>query len=271
MSVERAIRKCLRQKHSKDLVVEECKDGPTTYGSHLRMDMWVMPRSWSKPMCTAYEIKVSRSDFLRDDKWPGYLDLCNYFYFVCPAGLIEPEELPEGVGLMWLSKTGTRLYTKRKAAPRDVTIPESLWRYVLMCRATIDGSEYLRQGGLSEREWWEQWLEQKEIDREFGSRVGGEIRRRFKEEVHKVRSRNESLQDAIEQYDQLHKLLIEVTGTKFSLDDPPASWALRRNIESLGEIIPRHLRNQIDNLSKSLANVVAEVERLEGEQRGGGL
>jgi len=47
-----------------------------------------------------YEIKVSRSDFLGDDKWDNYLKYCNYFYFVAPKGLIGKHELPDGVGLI---------------------------------------------------------------------------------------------------------------------------------------------------------------------------
>lgn len=87
-----------------------------------------------------YEIKMSRADFLADakkdarKKWrpKGYLSyemdwrtgkpLLNWIaqnselyyiqrphlgtrrYFVCEAGLIKPEELPEGWGLYWYSK-----------------------------------------------------------------------------------------------------------------------------------------------------------------------
>ncbi|WP_208112793.1 MmcB family DNA repair protein [Aureibacillus halotolerans] len=48
-------------------------------------------------MITVYEIKVSRSDFLRDDKWPAYKNQCHRFFFVCPKDLIKPEELPDEV------------------------------------------------------------------------------------------------------------------------------------------------------------------------------
>ena len=32
------------------------------------------------------EIKVSRADLLGDQKWPGYLDYCDLFYWAVPAG-----------------------------------------------------------------------------------------------------------------------------------------------------------------------------------------
>ncbi|MBI5520233.1 MAG: MmcB family DNA repair protein [Desulfovibrio sp.] len=50
------------------------------------------------------EVKVSRSDFLRDAKkwhrrnaWAG---MGNIRYYMAPTGIIKPEELPEGWGLL---------------------------------------------------------------------------------------------------------------------------------------------------------------------------
>jgi len=40
-----------------------------------------MPRPLLNPACTGYDIKISRSDFLGDEKWTGYLPLCNLLYF----------------------------------------------------------------------------------------------------------------------------------------------------------------------------------------------
>jgi len=71
-------------KHSKDVCVPECKGGPTWFGRHDRMDLWTMARSWAHPRCCAYEIKVSRSDFVNDKKWMAYLEYCNELYFVAP-------------------------------------------------------------------------------------------------------------------------------------------------------------------------------------------
>src|SRR5690242_5105664 len=108
------IRKLLAAKHAEDVLVPECKDGPTQGGSHRRMDAWVMSKSWANPCVTGYEIKVSRSDFLGDEKWRTYLPLCNEFYFVAPSGIIEPDELPPEAGLLCVSSTGTVLFRKKK-------------------------------------------------------------------------------------------------------------------------------------------------------------
>ena len=128
----------LRYKHREDVFVSECKDGPTWSGKgHHRMDAWTMKRKWTHPLTIAYEIKKSRSDFLRDNKWSAYLPCCNQLFFVCPNGLIQPQEVDERCGLMWVSETGRTLLTKRIAPNRDLVISENVYRYILMCRTQI--------------------------------------------------------------------------------------------------------------------------------------
>jgi len=123
----------LMEKHKYDVCVPECKTGETwTAHGCPRMDLWVMARSWAHPRTIGYEIKVSRQDFLHDNKWPQYLDYCKEFYFACPRGVIDPGELPAEAGLLVLS--GTRMIVKKKAPVRSVEIPEKLYRYILMRR-----------------------------------------------------------------------------------------------------------------------------------------
>jgi len=47
-----------------------------------------------------FEVKSSRSDFLRDAKWERYLPFCTHFAFVAPAGAIFRWELAREVGLI---------------------------------------------------------------------------------------------------------------------------------------------------------------------------
>ena len=52
----------------------------------------------------SYEIKISRGDFLNEVKHPdkrvGAQMVSNRFYFAAPEGLIKPEEVPDGCGLV---------------------------------------------------------------------------------------------------------------------------------------------------------------------------
>ncbi len=56
------------------------------------------------------EVKTSRSDFLADAKKPHRngekLGMGLYRYYLCPEGIIQLEDLPEGWGLLWVNKRG---------------------------------------------------------------------------------------------------------------------------------------------------------------------
>ncbi len=138
------ILRALEQRHKDDVFVDECKNGPTwdTHGL-LKLDAWVLARSYSPLRMIGYEIKCSRQDFEQDQKWTGYLDLCHQFYFVCPAGLIRATDLPQEIGLIWMSASG-KLVTKRKPEWRQPD-QEKIIRllvYVVMARSKIMSSMY---------------------------------------------------------------------------------------------------------------------------------
>lgn len=56
------------------------------------------------------EAKTSRSDFLVDKNKPHRLNpaqgMGKYRYYICPTGLIKPEEVPEKWGLIYVSPKG---------------------------------------------------------------------------------------------------------------------------------------------------------------------
>lgn len=114
-----SIESLLRKRHENDQIFFECLMGR---GGSRRYDAWVLRSSWSPMTTIGYEVKTDRGDFMRDTKWPDYLPGCSEFWFVCHHGLIQPEEMSEGVGLLWMSKNGKRLYSKRKAARREPDI-----------------------------------------------------------------------------------------------------------------------------------------------------
>lgn len=49
------------------------------------------------------ELKSCRQDFEGDNKWKGYLDYCDRFFFMCPEGVIDPKELPPKIGLVYVN------------------------------------------------------------------------------------------------------------------------------------------------------------------------
>lgn len=89
-----------------------------------RIDAWVVNCYKSQGFKKiAFEIKVSRSDFLYEIANPQKrfqaLTLSNYFYFAAPKGLIKRDEIPEECGLVEINEKGKISWTKK--APRRET------------------------------------------------------------------------------------------------------------------------------------------------------
>lgn len=247
----------LAARHSKDVFVPECKDGPTqSVSNYLRMDAWVMNKSWANPCVTGYEIKVSRSDFIGDNKWPAYLPLCNQFYFVAPKGLIDPSELSPDAGLLQVAGdgSGTRLLTKKKAPYRQVAIPEDIYRYVLMCRVKVAPEDPLQ----TPQQIWRNWLERKKEDRYLGYEVSKAIR----EKAQEIERENSNLKAQMQTYDSLLRLL-ETFGVS------PDSWGAYRDLQSRLEaarkVFDPPLLNAMRSVQRNLEAALVEADRLEAE------
>jgi len=203
----RDIEKLLRQKHADDIFVAQCKTGPTTTGVQL-FDGWAMKPSWVHQLVTGYEIKVSRSDFLRDSKWRGYMPFCNEFYFVAPPGIIDKDEVPEGVGLMVVA--GSRLLTKKKAAYHDTVSLELVLKYVLMYHSSLvkdHGHMATREERMEE---WKRRIEEKDNLNRFGYYLSKKLQKRIATEIEDVQIENSRLKNEIETYANVKSTLEEL-------------------------------------------------------------
>lgn len=105
----------------------------TGYGSkwEQRIDAWAICYYPSKGLQRiAYEIKVSRGDWLAELKQPqkraGAMEISNLFYFVAPPGVIREDEVPDGCGLMTVCDGDARKIVE--APYRDCAAPP--WRFV---------------------------------------------------------------------------------------------------------------------------------------------
>lgn len=95
-------------------------------GCDQRIDYWVM-HCYSGLQRTAYEIKVSRADFLKEMKQPikrrQALLMSNEFWFIAPRGLIKIEEVPIECGLQevwWTNNQNLIDHAKEKQAHWEV-------------------------------------------------------------------------------------------------------------------------------------------------------
>lgn len=242
----------LAARHKEDVFVPECKNGPTQTGRHVRLDAWAMPRSWSHPAVTGYEVKVSRSDFLNDNKWHSYLPLCNLLWFVCPSGLIQEREVPEGVGLLWVASTGRSLRTMRKAPHRDVQIPESLFRYVLMCRSRIRPSGF---DEMTRADRWREWLSEKKDNRKLGYLVSRAVR----EHVETVERENRRLKEQMAGYDEIRKMLAAL-GVKNV--DTASTYSVERRVRELSQIVPDGFESDLRSVAASVGRIQRQLEEM---------
>jgi hypothetical protein len=164
----------LSKRHTDDVFLTQVKNGPTQYAQdrlHI-MDGVAFKKSWANPRIVVYEVKVDRGDFLRDDKWQAYLTCCHEFYFACPAGMIELQEIPETVGLIYFKPETDTTKVIRKATWHQ---PEMVWNmlyYVVIARTDSDRHPFFK----SSRELYQRVAEGKADGSEIGHAAARKIR-----------------------------------------------------------------------------------------------
>lgn len=245
----------LETRHADDVFVAECKDGPTQTRSHLRLDAWVLAKTWSPITTIGYEIKVDRGDWRRDEKLHQYMPLCHLLYVVAPKGIVPVDELPAGVGLIEPVGTAGRLQVKRKAARREIQLPAELMVYVLMCRTRITREN----GDPSDRNWrldqLREWATSKDERLELSYALSQKIRTvfdRLHDEMRAERRRNEELENI--------RNRIQEMGF-----DPARSvnqWDVRRRLEDFNRTVDVHTLWDMRDASKKLAALADALERL---------
>ena len=245
----------LKAKHAEDVVVTECKFGPTGYTGSGRIDVWVMPRSWAHPAIQIYETKVSRSDFLADHKWQIYLPYCNQFWWVTAPGICTKAEIPEGCGWMESSLTGSRLWTRIKAPYVQREIPEEIFRYILMSRVKIV-REYdpdrMSRGAV------QAMLSAKAEDLHFGRLAGRRIHQLIKERISKVDKENQELVARYKAYDDIRETL-----GRLGLDPRhAATWAVERKIADLKQVVPVGLESALSHAHAGLGLALNKIEAI---------
>lgn len=105
------------------------------------------------------ECKRTRADFRRDASKPARqhatLSMGTHRYYFCPAGLLQPEDIPDGWGLVWSYPNG-RGYLIRECTPnrsaqrtfRELPVALSLLRRALDTIADAEAQGYTVQDRL---------------------------------------------------------------------------------------------------------------------------
>lgn len=96
---------------------------------------------WGHTHSTVIECKISRSDFLRDKekihRRKPELAMGHYRYFLCPANLIQPEELPKKWGLLYAAGAHVTVVKQPKGHPQRNRVDEISFLVSMLRRAQI--------------------------------------------------------------------------------------------------------------------------------------
>ncbi len=165
-----------------------------------RLDGIAIRPSWAHPEVHGFEIKVSRRDFIQDDKWTAYLPSCKQFWFVTGPGIVDKAEIPEQAGWIEASAQGARLLIRKKAPVRKMTPEDEAHLF----RRIIHGIHYAGQRApwngeeVSAEDRLRLWLKEKEDKATLSGLVSAKIRRivgAVNERNHQLQVENASLKE----------------------------------------------------------------------------
>ena len=232
--------------------ITECKTCSTYFPDPqglLKFDGLAITKSYTKPCIIGYEIKVSRNDFLRDNKWHLYLQYCNEFYFVVPYGLVSKEEIPDNVGLIYYNPEKDALRTIKKALYRQIEKPVGVYEYIIFSRLEEDRLPFYEE----KAEYARAYLEDQRDKRYIGSVLGSTMAKDLEEAYKRLEAVKHKEID-IEHWEKVEKLLRkhDLLGWNWYKDD---SW-LEDLEKALSSSYPKELEFTLDALKR-------EVNRLE--------
>ncbi len=217
---------------------------------------------WSKTEgIKAFEVKVTRGDFLGDvsrfvDKHCDALAISTEFYYVCPWKMIEPSELPEKAGLIYVDSSN-HLKTIRKAPRRDKDeIPMAHFQaFAAMFGNKVTVSHPLRFCG---KDLTAEDLEA-EVTRRFAARSNRELEKMRERVEEEVRAREGAAQ-------ALLKKIENAAGAWDVLGDARREENLLKVCHAVSGM--EYLLNTLKRCHEELERRIEEIEkgRTEGEK-----
>lgn len=254
------IKEALADYNPKDFFLTECKTCSTYFPDPqgmLKFDGVGIRKSYTRPCITGYEIKVSREDFERDFKWHLYLNYCNEFYFVCPAGLLKKEELPDNVGLIWYYPDSKKLMVRKKALWREIEEPVGMYRYIIISRLDRERIPFYEDRAEYARDYLADKLAKERLGREFGSRLAKDLT--------ETQERLDSLAESEKQCglaEQMKEIMKKhgVGKCCYTTED----WA-----QALDMALRNHYPEELDEVIRHIQIAAEKLSRIEEENRAG--
>ncbi|HEY1035568.1 MAG TPA: hypothetical protein VGE09_11365 [Pseudoxanthomonas sp.] len=161
-----------------------------------RPDVYTLEPTFTRIKAVAYEVKISRADFLSDvqaGKALGYLVYAGALVFATPKGLVRKDELPNGAGLIERGDTGWR-WAKKPTVNALSELPFEAWMKLL-----IDGRDreigWLASTKMRTRqanEWEQDRRARKMLGEELGQMLADRSSARYRLQVEIARNNAEA-------------------------------------------------------------------------------
>ncbi|KFI93211.1 hypothetical protein BISA_1377 [Bifidobacterium saguini DSM 23967] len=241
-------------------------------GDRLRLDGVSLNIDWRNNMwISGYEVKVSRSDFLRDAKYLRYKDYVDDLTLVCPARMIDRDEIPEPVGLLWFYPDAPagrpRLKYRRKPDPSGGDTRQIEHRLLKQLAQRITYGE--RPGRYGRFDSARQYVEQKRELDDVGDMLGTMLARRVQELERRL---DPTMMRRMEQQSEAYGRLVEILNrhgfdqvSRWYRDDRPLDGQLEALDKALDHLVPT---DTIDGETKRLIRDVEYLRRKLGLEDG---
>jgi len=249
------IKIALEKKHWKDFFLTECKSGSTyltPVGDMKILDALAIRKSWTNPCFTGYEVKVSRSDFLRDSKFYRYEEIVNCLYLVCPKGMIDRTELPESVGLMYYDPDKKTLTTKKKAIYRKIEYSPDLLLYIIFSRLESDRYPFFD----SKKEYFEEYIAGKKSSKDLGTMVSSKLAQENKDLIRQLADVN-SFKMESDNYREIIRVL-KKHGFYY--------WQTELLADDLDKRLSRTCPEDISSIRRTLEGCVERIKAMEAKK-----
>lgn len=165
-TTEASITKALEQRFSDHIFASQVKLGSA--GSKI-IDAVAIKKTWTPITVIGFEIKVSRADFMNDNKYPEYMKACTNFYFVVPNGIVKDYEIPKEVGLMIYYPDSGTVKVKKKAPYLKNEVKTEMLLHIMFWKFEKYNAPKTRQEHLDD-------LKAKTESMEWGSEIAMRIR-----------------------------------------------------------------------------------------------
>lgn len=219
---------------------------------YFDFDGLAVARSWVHFAITIFEVKVDRQDFLRDVKWPEYRSFCHRLYLVCPKGLIGVEELPADVGLLYYSPETKTIRMQRASAHHKIEVPWELLVVIIFSHLSNDRYPFFS----SKRDYFERWMQEGELNREFSYRFKGVLEKRIQEAARAQESANRQIEAWKSEVERLRKAERVLNANGVRLDQ----WKWDEELDArLKGGIPRDLRQQVTWIGERAAEILRKL------------